>query len=312
MVNSDEVRAPRIAICILTRMREAGLTRALEGTAKQRVPSRDFSQIRVVVVDNDPGGSGKAVCDRLRPTYPWSLEYAVEPMVGIPYARNRALEMAMVADDLLAFLDDDEVPSETWLAELLRVWREYSADVVFGPVAPYFVDPLPRWIEQGAFFERGPRLTGTLCTVGYSGNVLMSTHIVRQSGIRFDETYRFSGGSDLFFFERVYEAGYRMIWADEALATEWIPKSRTTLKWLAMRHFRDGALRGRNQSLWRRLRSAAEGAARVIFGTTCAAIFFPIGRHRSAKAIRWASYGLGLLYGVAGKHFQEYREPRSV
>ena len=69
------------------------------------------------------------------------MEYALEPIVGIPYARNRALEMAMAADDLIAFLDDDEVPSEQWLAELLRVWREYSADVVFGPVQPFFPEP---------------------------------------------------------------------------------------------------------------------------------------------------------------------------
>jgi glycosyltransferase involved in cell wall biosynthesis len=312
MENNNELRPPRIAVCILTRMREAGLTRALEGIAKQRVPSRDFSRIRVIVVDNDPGGSGQPVCDRLRRTYPWSLVYAVEPIVGIPYARNRALEMAMTADDLIAFLDDDEVPSEKWLAELLRVRREYSADVVFGPVPPYFPAPVPRWIERGAFFERETHPTGTVCSVGATNNVLMSTRMLRESGIRFDESYRFSGGSDTFFFMRVHRAGYRMIWADEAFVTEWIPKSRATLKWLAMRHFRCGALRGREQSIWGRLRSAALGMARVGFGAGCAVVFFPFGRHRSAKAIRWASYGLGLLYGAAGKHFQEYREPRGV
>lgn len=312
MQTDNSFRAPRVAVCILTRMREAGLVRVLEGVAKQRIHSRDFSQIRVIVVDNDPGRSGQSVCDRLSSTYPWPLDYTLEPIVGIPYARNRALDMAMVADDLIVFLDDDEVPSETWLAELLRVWREYSADIVFGPVAPYFPDPVPRWIEQGDFFAREARPTGTVCTVGATNNVLISTHLLKKSGVRFDKTYRFSGGSDSAFFRCIYQMGYRMIWADEALVTEWIPAFRTTLKWLAMRHFRNGANRGRKLSIWHRPHIAALGLARVIFGTSCAVIFLPFGRHRSAKAIRWASYGLGLLYGVAGKHYQEYREPRSV
>jgi GT2 family glycosyltransferase len=220
--------------------------------------------------------------------------------------------MAISAEDLLAFLDDDEVPSETWLAELLRVRREYSADVVFGPVEPYFPDPVPRWVEQGAFFKRESRPTGTVRDIGATNNVLMSTQMLRQSGLRFDKSYRFSGGSDSAFFRCVFQAGYRMIWADEALVAEWIPKSRTTLNWLAMRHFRNGANRGRMLSLVRRPKVAALGFARVVFGAGCAVVFLPFGWHRSAKAIRWASYGLGLLYGVAGKHYQEYREPRNV
>ena len=314
MQTDDDFRTPRIAVCILTREREAGLTRTLEGIAKQRVPSRDFSQIRVIVVDNDPSRSGQPVCDRLRPTYPWSLEYAVEPIVGIPYARNRALEIAKAADDLIAFLDDDEVPSETWLAELLRVWREYSAEVVFGPVRPYFPEPVPRWIERGAFFEREAHPTGTVRSIGATNNVLMSTQMLRQSGMRFNERNRFSGGSDSAFSKGVHQAGYRMIWADEAFVTEWIPRSRASLKWLAMRRVRNGATEfsGPKISIWRRLHGVALGLARVVFGAGCAIVFLPFGRHRSVKAVLWGSYGLGLLYGVTGNQLQEYRTVRSV
>lgn len=312
MQNNDELRASKVAVCVLTRQREAGLRRALEGIARQRVSSRDCAQIRVIVVDNDRDRSGEHVCERLRSTYPWRLDYVLEPMTGIPYARNRALEIAMVSDDLIAFLDDDEVPSETWLAELLRVWRKYSADVVFGPVEPHFPDPVPHWIEQGSFFEREAHPTGTACTVGATNNVLMSAHMLRQSTLRFDNTYRFSGGSDTVFFERVCQAGYRMIWADEAIVTEWIPRSRANLKWLALRHFRNGANRTRKESIKQRLRSAVLGLTRVGFGASCALVFLPFGRHRAVKAVRWASYGLGLLYGVAGNHFEEYRTVRSV
>jgi succinoglycan biosynthesis protein ExoM len=302
----------RIAVCVPTRLRAAGLTRALEGIAKQRLLSNESATVGVIVVDNDPDGSAQLVCDRLRPTYPWPLEYVLEPIVGIPYARNCALKAAIPANDLIAFIDDDEVPSEEWLVHLLRVWREYSADVVFGLVSPYFPDPVPRWIERGGFFEREDLPNGAACSEGSTCNVLISTRMLTKSGIRFDETYRFSGGSDLFFFRRVHKAGYRMVWAENARAVEWIPASRATLKWLLMREFSCGAVIGRQHSIWRRFQSAANGMARFVAGASCAVLLFPFGRHRSARFIRSASYGLGLLYGAAGKQVEHYRVPRGI
>jgi glycosyltransferase involved in cell wall biosynthesis len=286
--------------------------RTLEGIAKQRLSSTELATVRVIVVDNDPGGSGQQVCDRLRPAYPWPLDYIPEPIVGIPYARNCALKAAIPATDVIAFIDDDEVPSEEWLIHLLRVWREYSADVVFGPVSPYFPDPVPRWIERGAFFEREDRPNGASCSEGSTCNVMMSTRMLSESGIRFDETYPFSGGSDLFLFRRVHKAGYRMVWAENARAVEWIPASRATLKWLLMREFSCGAIVGRQHSIWRRFQSAANGMARAFAGAGCTLLLFPFGRHQSARAVCRASYGLGLLYGATGKQVEHYRIARGV
>ena len=312
MKSQVDLQTTRIAVCVPTRLRAAGLTRALEGIAKQKLPSTELATVRVIVVDNDPDGSARQVCDHLRSTLPWPLDYILEPMVGIPYARNCALKAAMPANDLIAFIDDDEVPSEEWLVHLLRVWREYSADVVFGPVKPYFPDPVPHWIERGKFFEREDHPTGTVCNGGATGNVLMSTRMLTQSSIRFDETHPFGGGSDLFFFRRAHQAGYRMVWAENAHAVEWIPASRATLRWLLMREFSNGSLIGRQHSIWHRFRSAANGTARAIAGASCALLLFPFGRHRSARALRSASYGLGLMYGATGKQVEHYRVPRSV
>jgi hypothetical protein len=52
--------------------------------------------------------------------------------------------------------------------------------------------------------------------------------------------------------------------------------------------------------------------ARFVLGACCTVVFSPFGRHRSVKAIRWASYGLGLVFGAAGLRFEEYRTVRSV
>lgn len=309
---NEIVAAPGVAVCVLTRLRPLGLNRTLEGIAGLDLSRDDYSRLRVIVVDNDAELSAKTVCDRLRPQYRWPLDYIVEPISGIPHARNRALDSAAFIDDVIAFIDDDEVPASAWLSELLRVRREYTADVVFGPVGPYFPDPVPGWIERGKFFQRETHPTGSVCAVGATGNVLISTYILRESNLRFDESDRFNGGSDTVFFKRVHQAGYRMVWADNAFAAEWIPNSRTTIGWLARRYFRNGSNDGRVESLPRRLFVAALAIARVVLGLACAPLFLPFGRHRFVIGVKWICYGMGLLHGAAGKRFDEYQVIRSV
>ncbi len=73
--------------------------------------------IRVLVIDNDPAGSGEAVVSALDSD---AVRYVHEPRPGIAAARNRALDEA-ASYDLLIFIDDDEWPNPTWLQSLLEV-----------------------------------------------------------------------------------------------------------------------------------------------------------------------------------------------
>jgi len=305
----------RVAVCLATRGREVGLARALEGIAKQKLSNRDAGvQLRVIVVDNDAAGSAAAVCDRLRPSFPWPLAYTIEPRAGVTFARNRALEMAKT-DDFIAFVDDDEIPAETWISQLLLVQQQYAADVVFGPALTFFPEPVPKWATEGHFFYGPRKPTGTMCSTGSTQNVLFSTRLLQDTGFRFDEKFALSGSEDYDFFQRVSRAGYRLVWADEALVTEWCPRTRAKIGWLLQRHFRYGSteisLRAVN-SLPARTLEAITALGRIMVGITCALLFIPLGKRHSINALRWVSFGLGLLYGLSGKQFQEYRTVRPV
>ena len=52
--------------------------------------------------------------------------HRVEGRRGIPQARNAAVAVALERADFVAFIDDDEVPSPLWLAELLRLRAELA------------------------------------------------------------------------------------------------------------------------------------------------------------------------------------------
>ncbi|MEO7377263.1 MAG: glycosyltransferase, partial [Nakamurella sp.] len=167
----------------------------------------------LMIVDNDPEGSATssmvAFGDR--------VVYVNETRPGIAAARNRALDEAP-ADALLIFIDDDERPTEGWLERMLATFEEHRSAAVVGPViSEYEVEP-DLWVAAGRFFDRRRLPTGTSVDVAATNNLLLDLTQVHSYGLRFDEAFGASGGSDTLFTRRLVKAGGRMIWCDEAVA----------------------------------------------------------------------------------------------
>jgi glycosyltransferase involved in cell wall biosynthesis len=253
------------------------------------------------------------VCAAARSGLRWPLDYAVEPRRGISHARNRALARVPPGSDWVAFLDDDEVPDPRWLAELLATQRATGADVVAGPVVPFFEEAVAPWIESGGFFEPRRHADGAAIPHAFTGNVLLRRALLEDARLQpaFAERFALLGGEDRHFFERVRRAGYRQHWADRAVAREWVPASRANARWLVRRQFRVGnALAfiegevGRRSWLRRLLgalvelaRAAASLPAARLGGTAA----WVRGRQRLATS-------LGVLWGLFGCVREEYRD----
>jgi succinoglycan biosynthesis protein ExoM len=299
-----------IAICIITYRRPEGLRRALDAIAAQ-VLDRPVV-LRVVVVDNDGPGSAREVCDAARAAMPCPLDYAVEPRRGIPFARNRCVMLARPQADWIAFVDDDEEPAPGWLAELLRVQAAHEADVVTGPVVPRFAGELPRWAARGRLFERPRFPTGTRRNRAFTNNVLFRGDIFDRVRPHFDERMAMTGGSDAHFSRRVHRAGYRIVWADRAEVHETVPASRVAPAWLYQRAYRTGTT---NAFIHRDLRPLPVAVAviacisiyRLVSGALQAAAGCALGRHWVVSGLRWVCYGAGLVVGVLGGRYDEYR-----
>jgi glycosyltransferase involved in cell wall biosynthesis len=265
----------------------------------------------VVIVDNDPQASGRPICESWKSRFDGCLDYVREERPGIASARNAALAAAGEAD-WIAFIDDDEVPEPDWIRRLFEAQRTYGADAVTGPVLPRFEEPPPRWLAKSGFFEPARHPTGTRVPRAYTNNCLMNAARVRELGLRFDERLDLMGGEDQDFFEILHRSGCSIVWADEALAYEWVPAERMTRRWLVLRRFRHGnaeAFLALKQSgrvamrlrlLGRGLWKLGAGAAQLPLGLV------PGEHHRLVGALREMAYGLGVLYGLNGRVFQEY------
>lgn len=301
----------RVAVCIITYGRPGGLRRALEALLAQTFDGEPPA-VRVVVVDNDDAGSARAVCDEIRPSMRWPLVYEIEPRRGIPFARNRCVAVARPEADWIGFVDDDEEVAPGWLAELLRIQAVHGADVVTGPVVPRFVGEAPGWAVRGRFFHRRRFPTGTLRDRAFTNNVLFRAAIFDAVRPHFDERMVMTGGSDTHFSRRVHQAGYRIVWADQAEVHETFPASRMATRWVYQRAYRTGTT---TAFIARDLRSLPLAAARLVpdalyrflIGGVLAAGGWIAGRHRAVLGVRHLCYAAGMLVGLFGGRYEEYR-----
>jgi succinoglycan biosynthesis protein ExoM len=306
-----------VAVCIATFQRSEGLKRLLDALNLLTFSKCELPDLEVIVIDNDSSGSASAVCEQMT-DFKWALKYHIEQQRGISYARNRAVASIDKKSRFLVFIDDDEVPESNWLDELLFVQQSYQADVVAGAVVPIFPEPgTPDWASEGKFFQYGRFPTGHFLNVAFTNNVLINTEIFEKFDTIFDKRFALSGGEDAHFFMRVYLQGYKMVWADEALVYEWIPKSRTNIPWVLRRGFRtwgsqsicERELQPSIQLLFIR---ALKGITLVLYGLVLLLPSLLRKRYRFIQALLNISRGFGTLFGLAGWSYQEYQKVHKV
>jgi succinoglycan biosynthesis protein ExoM len=307
-----------VSVCIASYQRPEGLKRLLLGLNQLEFLKSDTPDIEVIVIDNDQTGSAHPVCVQIEGKFRWSLKYYIESQRGISYARNRAVASVSQQSSFVAFIDDDEVPDKSWLDELLSVQKNYDADVVTGPVMPHFIkSDVPTWVTKGGFFEPRRYPTGHSLEVAYTNNVLVRLNILRKIDTVFDERFALTGGEDSHLFMRLYRAGYKFIWANEALVHEWIPQTRTSIKWVLERgYFGWSAHSICERELYP---SIAVICIRVVKGialiTKGLCLMFPsvfLGQHALIKALLNVYRGIGTLAGVIGVRYQAYKVTHGV
>lgn len=194
-----------------------------------------------VVVDNDEMGSAENTVHNLRMHLSMPISYHIEPEQNIALARNKAV--AMATGDLIAFIDDDEVPGKSWLMNLFKARDKFCADGVLGPVVPSYEGNPPEWVVQGKFYERPSHRTGEVLnwTNTRTGNVLLERAIFSDKESMFRPEFG-SGGEDRDFFRRMIAKGMRFVWCAEAPVYEAVPAERCTRSFMLRRALLRGQL----------------------------------------------------------------------
>lgn len=272
-----------------------------------------FPGAQILIVDNDTEPSAATTVAAWSSDHP--VRYVHEPTPGIAAARNRALD-ELADHELIIFIDDDERPEPGWLDTLVATFREYECLGVAGRVRSQLEAPVDPWIVQGGWFTRPQRVTGESMPVVATNNLLLDIAAVQRLGVRFDNAFGLTGGSDTVFSLEAGRRGAHFVWCDEAVVVDMVPAARVTRRWVVRRAYRSGnsrsraqihVTRGRLPRAVVRAQLASSGLARLVAGGLPLAVHTVLRQEaRASAATRRAVRGAGMLVGAFGRAVVEY------
>ncbi|MGV6819720.1 MAG: glycosyltransferase [Parvularcula sp.] len=262
---------------------------------------------RIIVVDNDIEPTAEPIIRALREESDTTLVYRHVPGGNIAVARNAVLDLS--AGHRLAFLDDDEMASPRWLAELEAALHDGGVAAVFGPQIALYQPSDPAWMRAlSPHSFHGHLIEGALQS-GSTGNCLIDLSHPALQNRRFDRAAAPFGGSDTQFFVEAYRAGARYAFAPSAKVSERVPPHRARWSWLLRRRYRYGHTHARVTG-----KSGAADAfiafAKLSYCGMIAAMrgFDPVGRR--ASILRGALHAGVLAAALGRKGPAEYSPPQ--
>ena len=229
-MNSSKIH---ITVCICTYKRPQFLINLLDHLQNQ--VTNDLFTYSILIIDNDPKLSAKDLVDQYIKKSEIFIKYLNEKINGISHARNKAINNA--EGNLLAFIDDDEYPTNMWLLYLYNTLIKFKADAVLGAVNAQFNQTPPKWVIKSKLFERPCLKSGTILSWNNtrSGNVLLKRDMFENKKNRFDPLFSQTGGEDKELFYRLIEQNFIFVWCQEAIVYEIIPQERWDVPFLLKR-----------------------------------------------------------------------------
>ncbi len=203
------------SVIVCTRRRPEDLRRLLAGLAQL-----DPAPLEIVVVDNDPGEHDCAAAVDAA-----GARYVREDRRGLDHARNAGLAAARA--ELVAFIDDDCVPSPGWLARLPQELANPAVVGVTGPAFPHALDTASRRrMERQASLARGLHrvafdwLTTPVAgagAIGVGANMAFRRAALLELGPQpfppeLDAGTRTESGGDTYVMAKLLACGHRLVY----------------------------------------------------------------------------------------------------
>jgi glycosyltransferase involved in cell wall biosynthesis len=293
-----------ITVCLCTYKRPHMLVHLLHALKRQKTDG--LFTFSIVVVDNDHARSAEKTVATFGENTEIAIGYFCEPEQNIALARNRAVINAN--GNLLAFIDDDEIPIDKWLLILYRKLRELNADGVLGPVKPKFEATPPGWVVKGKICERDFFKTGTVLDnprYTRTGNVLLSKKLFDDKENLFNKEFGKTGGEDVDFFRRMIAKGHNFIWCNEAPVYEFVSAERLKRKYFIKRALLRGHVNSKKPYI--SISEISKSVIAVILYTIALPFLNLIGHHLFMKCLIKDCDHFGKILGIFGINLVESR-----
>lgn len=238
-----------VAICAYNaRTHLEGLLPALAAQAFDR-------PFEILVVDNNSTDATGAFAREMSHRIPIPIRVVEEPVQGIPYARNRAIEES-AASEYLVFIDADERPLPGWLKAAVDALEREGAECAGGPIQVRLPGHRPAWLSDYLLLFLGALDHGAeafwitdRATPVWSGNVAYRRSLFA-SGLRFDHRYNragkgVGGGSDSVMFRQLLARQVRIRYRPDMLIEHLVGKDKVRRRYFLHLNLAAGTKFGR-------------------------------------------------------------------
>ncbi len=289
---------PVISIVICTYNRCRYLPQALGSIAKQAVPGQVFE---LIVVDNASTDDTAAIVQDFIAKNPLlHARYVYEGNKGLSCARNRGWREA--ASDIVAYVDDDVILFENYVAELHQFFSSQpEAQGAGGRVIPKYEDKEPVWMSKylkgfvGEVFY-GDEIKKFDATMKYpaGANMIYRKSLLERAG-GFNDELKFRS-DDKYIFHKVIELTDEIYYLPDVVLYHYIDAAR-----LAPENFKRLFLKTGNEEK-RRLLSEQKGIfgkgveyfTKVIAGTALYVLYLLKGQPSKGRMV-WLSQWFTLV-----------------
>ena len=230
------MNTPEISVVVCTYNRAALLEKALRSLFAQKPAGLSYE---IVVIDNNSADETPQLVESLKAESPVTLRSFRETRQGNAYARNAGVDQA--AGSIVAYIDDDVIADENWVAVMSDAFaREPDVSFVGGKILPVWESDPPSWLTSAhwaplALLDYGNE---PLSIAGTSPRGLLTANIGIRKAV-FDEVggfltslQRVKGGigsmEDTEFLLRVCRSGKRGKYLPDLITWAWVDPERTT------------------------------------------------------------------------------------
>ncbi len=247
---------PTVSVVVATYNRADFLARTLRSLLRQTIPHGDFE---IIVVDNNSTDGTRELVAKYCSRHS-SIRYMWEPNQGVSWSRNQGLRAAKAS--IVAFIDDDAVAADDWLANALHCFGsvEPRPQIVGGAIHAFFLGRRPSWVWNGfmscTWGDHRRFLSPGECF--YGSNMFLRPQALPAVG-GFSTSLGVSGdtlllGEEDRYFEVLWEAlgpDARFYYDPSVRVFHAVPQSRATVKYAIRRAFAEG----QTMAVWVRERS---------------------------------------------------------
>lgn len=232
---------PDVSVVISTCNRCGALPRLLD----QLLSRQESASIayEVIIVDNNSTDETRRFVHERMAGDP-RLKYVFEPRQGVSYGRNAGTRSARAP--LIAFTDDDNLPSVGWIATAKALLDAHpEAAGAGGPVLPHWPVRVPAWIDRRhwsplAILDYGAR---EFWTDAQNPRCLLTANLV----MRKEVLDAFGGFSPDFLrcqdhelLVRLWRSGWKVLYSPKLVVHATVPSERLAKRYHRRWHLRHG------------------------------------------------------------------------